>query len=188
MSNPLNRLIYSHLLRSSSLVSSNGTLTPPTSIFLSHFGNVISFFGCVFDPHRWPLSPERIFPRNRLPLLFPSNIVRSGEKRRNVVTSVWLRRRIDSRQLWLTSRLIKDSRSWNQWARTLIFRIDGSLDNPWYNTKAKHISSCAPRLNLVLWPSSYRILLATLAPLIHPCSQDATLFDDAPPWTACSTF
>lgn len=96
----------------------------------------------------------------------PSNIVRSGEKQiRNVVTSVWLRRRIDSRQLWLTSRLIKDSRSWDQWVRTLIFRIDGSLDNPWYNTKAKRISSCAPRLNLVLWPSPYRILLATSS---HP--------------------
>lgn len=137
--------LYSHFVPPPpSSFRRNGTLTYLDVYFsLSHLGNVISFSGCFRSSsltlitrknisslflnqfqslEREPRLPKRCF-------YSPQNIVRLSQREpeRNRRDVRLIRRQIDFRQLRLTSRLIKDSRAGDRC--TLIFRIDGSLDN-----------------------------------------------------------
>lgn len=136
--------LYSHFVPPPpSSFRRNGTLTLTyldVYFSLSHLGNVISFSGCFRSSSLTLITRKNISspwisfsPSNaRLPkrcFYSPQNIVRLSQREpeRNRRDVRLIRRQIDFRQLRLTSRLIKDSRAGDRC--TLIFRIDGSLDN-----------------------------------------------------------
>lgn len=134
--------LYSHFVPPPpSSFRRNGTLTLTyldVYFSLSHLGNVISFSGCFRSSSLTLITRKNISSpwisfspsnaslgyRNAASILLRISFASARENQRETVV---IRRQIDFRQLRLTSRLIKDSRAGDRC--TLIFRIDGSLDN-----------------------------------------------------------